>query len=120
MKYSERQEYWKSKGYTDENIQNHLIWERRRAKEVRERKKKNNEANKELIKQIKNELVGKTFYGYNEKMEITILSIRESVDGAGFWYKMNKKFSDGSCGEFREFSYFEEYNLKDFIKYIFI
>lgn len=115
-----RIEYWKSKGYSDEQIQNHLSWERRKYKEVRERKKKNNEANREIIEQIKSDLVGKTFYSYENKIEVKILSIRESVDGAGFWFKYYKKFSDGSSGDFREFSYFEEYNLKDFLKYLFL
>ena len=115
-----RQEYWKSKGYTDENIQNHLQWERRKSKESRERRKKNNAENKELIKQIKNDLIGKTFYSYENKIEINILSVNESVDGAGFWFKYNKKFSDGSSGEFREFSYFEEYNLKEFLNYLYL
>jgi len=115
-----RIDYWKNKGYTDEQIENHLRFERRKAKQQRERRKKNNEGNKELIKKIKKELLGKTFKSDNERLEVVILKIRESDDGTGFWFKYNKKFCDGSEGEYREFSYFQEYNLKEFLKYLFL
>lgn len=115
-----RIDYWKNKGYTNEQIENHLIFERRRAKEQRERRKKNIEPNKELVKQIKKELIEKTFKSENERLEVVILKIRESDDGLGFWFKYNKKFSDGSQGEFRDFNYFTEYNKKEFLKYLFL
>lgn len=115
-----RIDYWKKKGYTDEQIENHLRFERVKAKQQRELRKKNNEGNKELIKKIKKELLGKTFKSDNERLEVVILKIRESDDGMGFWFKYNKKFSDGSNGEYREFSYFQEYNLKEFLKYLFL
>lgn len=113
---SKRQDYWLKKGYTKEQIQNHLSFERYKAKQSRERKKKNNEKNKELIEQIKNDLLGKTFK--LSRMDVKILSINPSVDGVGFYFKMNKKFNDGSEGEFREFSHFDDYNKKEFIKYL--
>lgn len=112
----DRQEYWKSKGYTDEQIENHLRFERRKSKESRDRKKKNNQKNKELIKQIKGDLVGKVF-NINKSI-ITILSISPSVDGVGFWYKINKKFSDNSSGEFRYFYNFDEYTKKQFLRWL--
>jgi len=111
-----RQEYWKSKGYTNENIENHLKFERRKAKESRERKRRNNEVNQNLIKQIKNDLVGKVFN--IDKNIITVLSISPSVDGVGFWHKIHKTFSDGSSGEFRYFYDFNGYSKKEFIKWL--
>jgi hypothetical protein len=103
-----RQEYWLSKGYTMENIENHLRFERKKAKESRDRKKKNNEKNQELIKQIKKDLVGKSFNNH------TIISISPSVDGLGFWYKTHKVFKDKSEGDFRYFNWFSDYSLKKF------
>jgi len=111
-----RQEYWLSKGYTKENIENHLRFERRKAKESRDRKKKNNLKNIELIKKIKNDLVGKTFLSSNK--EFNILSISPSVDGVGFYYKVKITFSDGSNGDFRYFYDFEEYSLDNFIRWL--
>jgi hypothetical protein len=115
-----RQEYWKSKGYTDENIQNHLKFERRKSKESRERKKRNNLENKDVIKKIKEDLLGKTFVrkvGVGSKYISTkILSINPTVDGVGFWYKINKTFSDNSSGDFRYFYDFYNYNKEEFIK----
>ena len=105
-----RQEYWKEKGYTKRQMECHLSFERRKSKEARDRKKKNNEQNHEIIKIIKNSLLGKTF----EK--VTILRISETNDGKGFWYNTHKKFSDGSEGEFRYFYSFGDYDLKEFIK----
>ena len=115
-----RIDFWKEQGYDDEQIEVHLRFERRKAKEQRERRKKNNEGNKDLIKKIKSDLLGKTFKSENEKLEVVILKIRESDDGKGFWFKYNKKFSDGNDGEFREFSYFEEYSLKEFLRNLFL
>lgn len=111
-----RQEYWKSKGYTEEQIQNHLQFERRKAKESRERRTKANEKNKDLIKQIKEDLVGKTFHIGNQVVKI--LSIRPTVDGIGFYHTIHKTFSDGSSGNFRSFSDFEGYNKEEFIKWL--
>src|SRR4030042_5069165 len=96
-----RQEYWKSKGYTDEQIQSHLSFERFKNKQARERNKKNNESNKEIIAQIKEDLLGKTFK--TDYRSNTILSIRPTNDGRGFWFKTNTVFSDKSHGEFRYF-----------------
>lgn len=87
-----RQEYWLSKGYTQEQINNHLSFERHKAKKSRELRKCNNEKNKELIIKIKSDLLGKTVDGK------TILSISPSVDGKGFWFKMHRLFKDGSEG----------------------
>jgi len=61
-------------------------------KEARERKKKNNEVNLELIKQIKSDLLNKTFDG------ITITKINEATDGVGFWWHCFREFPDGSSG----------------------
>jgi len=107
-----RQQFWKEKGYTAEQIECHLSWERGKTKEARDRKNKNNEKNKEIIKKIKSELLGKTFDG------VTILKISETNDGKGFWWKSHRVFSDGSDGEFRYFINFEDYNYKTFIKEI--
>jgi len=112
--------YWRSAGYTDEQIENHLIGERIKAKNRREQRKKNNEENRELIKKIKKDLLGQTFHSKNGKLEVIILTIRESDDGIGFWFNYGKKFSDGSSGRFREFSYFSEYSKKEFLKYLFL
>jgi len=37
---SKRQQHWLDKGYTQEQIEVHLSWERRKSKEARERKRK--------------------------------------------------------------------------------
>ena len=107
-----RQEYWKEKVYTKEQIECHLSFERRKSKEVRDRKKKNNEQNQGIIKKIKEDLLGKTFD------DITILRISETNDGKGFWYSSFVKFSDGSDGKFRYFYHFDGYNYEEFIKNI--
>ena len=107
-----RQDFWKEKGYTKEQIECHLSFERRKGKESRERNKKNNKDNQEIIKKIKNDLLGKSFEG------VTILKINETNDGRGFWYHTFRKFSDGSAGNFRYFAHFEDYDLEDFIKNI--
>ena len=107
-----RQEFWKDKGYTKEQIECHLSFERRKSREARKRKKKNNENNQELIKKIKEDLLGKTFEN------ITILKINETNDGIGFWYHTFRTFSDGSKGKFRYFHSFDDYDCKDFIKNI--
>ena len=106
----DRQKYWLEKGYTKEQIENHLRFERQKSKESREKRKRNNEKNKELIEKIKLDLLGKTFDNQ------TILSIRPTTDGVGFWYKMHKVFKDGSEGDFRYFRHFDDYTLKDFIE----
>lgn len=113
---SKRQDYWLEKGYTKEQIENHLSFERYKAKQTRDRKKKNNEKNKEIIEQIKNDLVGKTFD--SGRLKVKILSISPTIDGVGFWFKMIKTFKDGSQGEFKEFSHFENYNKEEFIEYL--
>lgn len=105
-----RQEYWKEKGYTKEQIDCHLSFERRKNKEARERNKKNNKDNQEIIKKIKGELLGNTFSG------VTITKINETNDGRGFWYHTHRKYGDGSEGKFRYFYHFEDYNHKEFIK----
>jgi hypothetical protein len=108
-----RIERWKKLGYTDEQIQNHLNFERYKAKKVRDRRKKNNEQNKDLIKKIQ-KLIGKDFVMWGDK--IKVLSISPSVDGDGFWYRIHKIFRDGSGGDFRGFFYFKGYNTKEFIE----
>jgi len=108
--YMKRQEFWKEKGYTIEQIECHLSFERRKSKESRERNKKNNKDNLEIIKKIKGELLGKTFSG------VTITKINETNDGKGFWYHCFRKFSDGSSGNFRYFCRFDDYVYEDFIK----
>lgn len=112
-----RQEYWLKKGYTKEQIENHLRSERIKSKISREKRNKQNEKNKELIKQIKKDLVGNTFTIIGEA-KIKILSIIPTVDGVGFWFKMNKTFSDGSSGDYRYFHDFSGYSKKEFIKYL--
>lgn len=105
-----RQEYWIDKGYTKEQIENHLRFERQKSKESRERRKKNNENNKETIQKIKSDLLGKTFGS------ITYLSIRPTTDGAGFWYTFHRVFKDGSSGNFRHFYHFDNFSLKEFLE----
>lgn len=106
----DRQKYWLEKGYTKEQIENHLRFERRKSKESREKRKRNNEKNKDLIAKIKSDLLGKTFGN------ITISSIRPTTDGIGFWYKIHKTFKDGSEGDFRYFYHFDDYNKKEFLE----
>jgi hypothetical protein len=113
---SKRQEYWLKQGITKQGIENHLYWERKKAKESRDRKKKNNEKNKELIKQIKNDLLEKEFEVGDRKFKV--LSVNPSVDGIGFWWKCLITFNDGSNGEFRYFYDFNGYNLKKFKKWL--
>ena len=107
-----RQQFWKEKGYTEEQIECHLSFERRKSKESRERKKKNNEQNQEELKKIKEDLIGKTFSG------VTILKINETTDGEGFWYHSYRRFSDGSGGNFRDFYSFQYYEYEDFIRHV--
>ncbi len=107
---SKRQQHWLDKGYTQEQIEVHLSWERRKSKEARERKKKNNEVNLELIKQIKSDLLNKTFDG------ITITKINEATDGVGFWWHCFREFPDGSSGKFKYFYWFENYSKELFIE----
>ena len=111
MKESRRQEYWLKKGYTQEQINSHLKGERRKGKTARERSKRNNEKNKDIIKRIESDLLNKTF------ARITVLKISPTVDGVGCYVKYHKTFSDGSHGDFKEFIRFTEYSKKDFIKY---
>lgn len=106
----DRQKHWLEKGYTKEQIENHLRFERRKSKESREKRKRNNEANKDIIEKIKSDLLGKTFDGK------TILSIRPTTDGVGFWYKVHRIFKDGSEGDFRYFTHFDDYNLESFLE----
>ena len=110
-----RQEYWKKQGNTEEQIENHLIYERCNAKHTRERRKRNNISNQETIKQIKSDLLGNTFYD-NRGTISKVLSISPTVDGAGFWFKIHRIFSDKSEGEFRYFEGFNGYNKSEFIK----
>ncbi len=104
-----RKDRWIELGYTDKQIKVHLEWERKKSKESRDRKKQNNKKNEDTIKQIKLDLLGNTFS--NSK----ILSISPSTDGIGFWYKLYKKFNDGSSGNFRYFYHFSDYSKKEFI-----
>ena len=56
-----RQEIWKLRGFSQEQIENHLSFERYKAKKIRERRKKNNEKNKQVIAKIKKDILKKTF-----------------------------------------------------------
>ena len=103
-----RQEKWLELGYTEEQIKNHREFEARKSKTSRERRNKNNEQNRAIIKKVKEEILGKTFGGGK------IISIRPSVDGLGFWFKINRKFDDGSEGDFRYFCYWSDYKLENF------
>lgn len=109
-----RQEKWLEKGYTQEQINVHLSWERNKSRESRERKKRNNEKNKELITQIKEDLLSKTFK--NNHCKNTILSIKPTTDGVGFYFTNLKEFKDSSSGTFKEFYHFDNYNKKEFVK----
>lgn len=108
-----RQEKWLDMGYTQEQIDNHLSFERYKAKKSREQRNKNNEKNKETIAEIKKNVVGKTFS--NKWRESTVLSINPSTDGYGFWYKVKIVFPDKSEGEFRYFYHFSDYSEQEFI-----
>ena len=114
-KMSKRQNYWLKHGYTQQQIDNHLEYERYKAKQSRERRKRNNEKNKELIAKIKKEVLHKTFK--TKFVDSTVLSISPTVDGTGFYAKIHKKFQDGSEGDFRSYTRFGEYSLKEFIKF---
>ena len=113
---SKRIEYWKTQGYTDEQIECHLQFERNKAKKQRERRKRNNVENQEIIKKIKDDLLGKTFDLAGRK--ITVISLRPTVDGVGCWIKYNKIFEDGSSGDFREFIHFSDYNKEEILESI--
>lgn len=65
--------------------------------------------NQTILTKIKKDLLGKTFEG------ITITKINETNDGRGFWWHSHRKFGDGSEGDFRYFSHFEDYVYKDFV-----
>lgn len=111
-----RQEKWKEKGYTQEQIESHLQWERAKSKQTRERRKRNNEANKEIINTIKKDLLGITFrFG---KRQITIKSIRPTVDGYGFFFFYETVYEDGSKGSQKMFQGFDDYKYVDFIDYL--
>ena len=110
---SKRQKRWLELGYTRQQIDNHLEYERYKAKQARERQKRNNEKNKESIKRIKKEVLHKTFK--TKFCDSTVLSISPTIDGTGFWSKIHKKFRDGSEGDFRSYTRFDEYSLDEFI-----
>jgi hypothetical protein len=109
-----RQEKWLEKGYTKEQIENHLTFERHKSKLARERRKENNKKNLEQINDIKADLLGITFdYSYKK---IRVTKISPSIDGKGFWFKYTTEFKDGSKGEFRQFSFFDDYSCLSFMK----
>ena len=105
-----RIERWLEKGYTKDQIETHLRFERERNKKYRAQAKKNNEKNTKKIDEIKSDLLGKTFG------KDTILSINPSNDGVGFWFKTHKVFKDGSEGDFRYFHHFDDYIFRDFVE----
>ena len=109
---TDRQQYWRDKGYTQEQIENHLRFERAKSKQSRERRKANNEKNKKLIDEIKT-LFLDVEYKYNGK-SFRIFRIAQTVDGKGFWYNVTKKYKDGSSGNFHEFTHFEDFNAREF------
>ena len=109
-----RQERWLKKGYTREQIENHLSFERYKSKQARERATKNNLANKEIIAKVKSEILHKTFDN------IYVLSVRPTTDGKGFWCKVHKTFKDGSEGDFRQFYHFDDYTLDNFKEYLYM
>jgi len=109
-----RKAKYKEKGYTDEQIENHYSYLRKKAKEIRERRKKNNEKNQKIITQIKNNILKKTFKF--QFKTVKVLSVSETVDGKGFFYKVNIIFSDKSNGDFRYFYSFDSYVEEEFIK----
>jgi hypothetical protein len=104
-----RQEYWINKGYTKEQIENHLSYERYKSKLSRERNRRHNEKNKDIIEKIKNELLKKTFGEY------TVISIRSSTDGVGFWSKVKHTYGNAGSLNFRIFTHFDDYSLEAFI-----
>ena len=106
---SKRQERWIEQGYTDEQINNHLSHERFKSGMARDRKRDNNLKNIDLIKQIKLDLLNKTFD------DTTITKINETTDGVGFWFHCFKKFNDGSSGAFKYFYHFDDYVKEEFI-----
>ncbi len=108
-----RKELWLGKGYTQEQINNHLSFERRKSKESRERRKRNNVKNSKVIAQIKSDLLGQTFGNFK------VLSISPTTDGKGFWFKMHRMFKDGSEGEFRYFFHFDGYSKKEFLENVY-
>lgn len=107
-----RQERWKEKGYTQEQIENHLRFERSKSKASREKRAKNNLKNKDTIELIKKELLYKTFN------KCYVISINPTVDGKGFYYKYRKTFGDGSIGDFKDFMDFESYSLENINEYL--
>lgn len=111
-----RQQKWLEKGYTQEQINSHLEFERHKAKKSRERRKANNEKNQEKINNIKKDLLDITFK-FKHK-QITVLKISPTVDGEGVWIKYFAEYSDGSKGEHREFHHFDTYSLDDFVNYL--
>jgi hypothetical protein len=111
-----RQEKWLEKGYTKEQIETHLQFERHKSKLSREKRKRLNEQNKEIINIIKKDLLGITFNVVNGQIEV--LKISPSTDGVGFWYKYKTTFKDGSSGEFRQFFDFDGYKYDDFVEWL--
>jgi tRNA G10 N-methylase Trm11 len=111
-----RQERWLNMGYTQEQINKHLEFERYKSKQRREWNKKMNEKNKDIIAKMKEELLNKSFQ--TEWANVKILKISPTNDGIGAWIKYNSKHKDGSSGDFREFVEFEYYNKENLIKYL--
>lgn len=111
-----RKEKWLEKGYTEEQIENHLQFERYKSKKSRERRKVNNEKNKELINEIKKDLLGITFKF--QRREVTVKSIRPTVDGEGFFYSYESVYSDGSKGTEKMFYHFDDYKYEKFVHYL--
>lgn len=107
-----RQQYWKEKGYTQEQIENHLRFERAKSRQSRERKKANNEKNIKLIDEIET-LFLNVQHNYGGR-SFTILRISPTADGKGFWYSVVKEYKDGSFGKFREFAHFDDFNAREF------
>lgn len=101
-----RQERWREKGYTQEQIENHLRFERSKSKVSREKRNKNNKKNKEVIEQIKKEMLCKTFNN------CYVISINPTVDGKGFYYKYRKTYGTNLVGDFKDFVHFDEYSLE--------
>ena len=108
----DRQTYWRGLGYTTEQIENHLRFERYKSKLSREKRNKNNLKNKELIEQIKKEMLYKTIN------KCYVISINPTVDGKGFYYKYRKTFGDGSVGDYKDFFDFESYSLENINEYL--
>ena len=106
-----RQERWKELGYTEGQIENHLQYERDKAKVRRNRSKKNNLENQDIIQRIKKDILGLKSGNGNE-----IIRIAPTNDGLGFYYHLKQ-------GEYKTsyFMRFEEYNQKEFtndLKYV--